>query len=312
MKIFEIFQRVFFEHFKIEDKKAIAIENKHLTSNILQSPDDEDATYRKKRNIISKGYSISATETCNPENNFNLITDIKIEPNIKDDSKILAENIEIIKGKTPDLKEMHTDAGYTSETVDKKMEELGIKQITTAIRGAKPNIEIKIEKIEKDKYEVSCPNQKVISQKTNTKYKAEFKENICILCNYNKECKMQKGKNKRVYYFRKEDEKKRKRMKNRKELPKNRQNLRANTEATMNEFNHKLKNGKKLRVRTIFKAKIFAFLTGVGINFGRIYRNSKKMLKKDGNIAIIFNDYFFNIKKSLKILENNIYMKKIA
>ena len=202
--------------------------------------------------------------------------------------------------------------GYTSEKIDKKMEELGIKQIPTAIRGANPSVEIKIKEIEKGKYEVSCPNQKVISQKTKTRYKAEFNENICILCNYSNECKMQKRKNKRVFYFRKEDEIKRKRMENRKELPKNRQNLRANSEATMFEFVGKLKNGKQLRVRTIFKVKVFAFLTGIGINFGRIYRNSKKMQKKDGNITIIFNGYFSKIKKSLKILENYIYMRKLA
>lgn len=312
MKIFEIFQRVFFEHFKIEDKKAIAIENKQLKSDILQSPDDEDATYRKKRNKMSKGYSVNVTETCNQKNDFNLITDIVVEPNIKDDSVILDENLMKIKAKTPDLNELHSDGGYASEKVDEKMKSLGINQIQTAIRGTKPDIRIDITKTGKDEYEISCPNQKVISKKTKTRYKAEFKESICLLCNKNKECKLQKQKNKRVLYFRKKDEIKRNRMKNKENLPKERQNLRTNVEATMNEFTCKLKNGKKLKVRTIFKAKMFAFLTGVGINFGRIYRNSKKVIKKDGNIAVLLKLYFSNIKIITKLLENIIYTKKFA
>ncbi len=43
---------------------------------------------------------------------------------------------------------MHTDGGYGSEDNDKKFEELGIIQITTAVRGRESKIEKKIKQTE--------------------------------------------------------------------------------------------------------------------------------------------------------------------
>jgi len=70
------------------------------------------------------------TETANPENELNLLTDIAVKPNNTDDSDIMNDRIETLKEKTPDLKELHTDGGYGSEDNDRKFEELGINAYT--------------------------------------------------------------------------------------------------------------------------------------------------------------------------------------
>ena len=144
-KEFVNFSRAYQEHFVVVERQASPKSTEQLTSNMLQSPDDPDATYRQKRGEHHKGFTINGTETANPENPVQLITDISVNPNNVDDSQILNERIDQIKERNPDLSELHTDGGYGSEENDKKFEELEINQITTAVRGRESEIEKKIE-----------------------------------------------------------------------------------------------------------------------------------------------------------------------
>jgi len=48
IEIFRIFERVYQEHFTVVKNKATVKKNEELHSGIIQSPDDIDATYRKK------------------------------------------------------------------------------------------------------------------------------------------------------------------------------------------------------------------------------------------------------------------------
>ncbi len=79
---------------------------------------------------------------------------------------------------------MHTDWDYGSENNDKKFKELGITQITTAVRGRESKIEKKIKQTEQspETYTVECPHQKIISVPAKKRYKAHFDFNICKDC----------------------------------------------------------------------------------------------------------------------------------
>ena len=142
---FRMLDRVYKEHFIVVEGNVTAKANEELGSNILQSPDDEDATFRKKRKEESRGYTINATETAHPDNEVQLLTDVVVNKNNIDDSVILEKRIDRITEKTPDLEEIHTDGGYGSQAVDKKMSEKTITQITTAVRGKKKSVETIIE-----------------------------------------------------------------------------------------------------------------------------------------------------------------------
>jgi len=107
IEIFPIFERVYQEHFTVVKNKVAVKKNEELHSGILQSPDDIDATYRKKGEKTGKGQSVNVTETANPENELNLLTDIAVKPNNTEDSDIMNDRIETLKEKTPDLKELH-------------------------------------------------------------------------------------------------------------------------------------------------------------------------------------------------------------
>jgi hypothetical protein len=265
------FERAYREHFVVVEREVSPMPTEELTSSMLQSPDDEDATYRKKGKQESKGFTINGTETANPENPVQLITDISVNPNNVDDSQILNDRVDKIKEKTPELNEMHTDGGYGSQESDKKFETLEINHITTAVRGRESEIEKKIEQISQspEEYTVECPFQKVHSSPTKKRHKVRFDMDICKKCPLNDKCRI--FKNKGRYYFTHEDYLQNRRNRNIMDIPEERRKIRPNVEALMNEFKIRTPGGK-LKVRGLFKATLFAFNAGIAINFGRIYR----------------------------------------
>lgn len=273
--IFKTFERVYAEHFTEVGEKIIIKTSEELTSSCLQSPDDIDATYRKKNNKQFYGQAINIAETCNPDNPIDLLTDISVHANNIDDSKGLNERIEPIKEKTPELNELHTDGAYGSKDNDVKFDEHSITHIQTAIRGRENSgVEITISQVSEDHYFVSCPNQSVEAELGRKRFKAEFDLRICSSCPFLSECRLQKNKSAKVYYFTAEEYLKKKRLVSIQNIPKDRRSLRTNIEATVSEFTRKM-NNRKLKVRGYFKATIFAFAVGISVNFGRIYRYLK-------------------------------------
>jgi hypothetical protein len=272
-EVFSVFERVYTEHFTIIDDKVTVKTGKELNGSILQSPDDIDAAYRKKRDRHYRGQSVNITETANPDNELNLITDVAVCSNDTDDSKILNERLEPIKEKTPDLNELHTDGAYGSEENDQKMEELEITHVQTAVRGRKAEVSMEIEEVDHGQYKVKCPNQCVDSRETPKRYKACFDAKICEGCPFSNSCPAKGEGDKRTYYFDRSDYLLGKRNRNIKSLPPERRKLRPNVEATVKEFTKPFNHRGKLRVRGLFKTMVYAHAMAISINFGRIWRH---------------------------------------
>jgi hypothetical protein len=137
---YQVLERVFKEHFVIEETTLRARKGEELSASSLQSPDDWEATYRQKRGQDHVGYVANVTETCHPENPFQLIVKVQTESNNTDDAAMLAEALPSLAERT-DVDEMHTDGGYNSPQVDELMLEQQVQQIQTAIRGRQPTEE---------------------------------------------------------------------------------------------------------------------------------------------------------------------------
>ena len=144
---YQLLVRVFNEHFIIEEKDDNDDGNHagfrprqgdELRATSLQSPDDEVASYRQKRGEDFTGYVANLTETCHPDNPFQLIMDLHSEPNTADDAAMLAESLPNLKERTG-VDQMHTDGGYNSPAVDQVMRQYQVEQVQTAIRGRQPN-----------------------------------------------------------------------------------------------------------------------------------------------------------------------------
>jgi len=274
VEVFGIFERVYTEHFTIVDEKITVKPGKELDGGTLQSPDDIDATYRKKRSEHYKGQSVNVTETANPDNELNLITDVAVCSNNTDDSKILNDRLETIVEKTPDLEELHTDGAYGSENNDKKMEELEVTHVQTAVRGRNAEVAMEIEEASDGDYTVKCPRQTVNSQKTRTRHKACFDAGICEQCSLSVACPAQQQSDKRTYYFDRSDYLLGRRNRNIKLLPPDRRKLRPNVEATVKEFTKPFNHKGKLRIRGLFKTMMYAHAMAISINFGRVWRHA--------------------------------------
>jgi len=236
---YDIFIRVYEEQFKIEESNKLVLRDpKEIGSDVLQSPDDPDATFRKKHGK-HHGQVSSVTETSHPDNDVNLIVDIGNSPNNVDDSIILNERLPEIKKMLPNLEELHFDGGYGSTGNDNLMREMGIMPVQTAVRGIKANAEMYIEINDKNEIIVTCPHgQTVVAGIVRKRYRATFNYEICKSCPLFGKCRVASQRNLGKYNFSEEEMYRKLRHHNILKLPLERRKLRANVEATMHEFTH--------------------------------------------------------------------------
>lgn len=273
LEVWTIVDRVYTEHFTVVEKTITVKPSEELSSDILQSPDDVEATYRKKHQEGHRGYVVHVSETAHAENGVNLITDIVVEQNNVDDSVLLEERLPVMREKTPELKELHTDGGYASEQNDEKLAEAKIAHIATAIRGRAAGVNMTIDETGEQQYVVTCPQQqKTESGRVRKRFKAVFAATSCAMCPLAKACPtvIQRGGT-RVYYFTEAQYRLSVRRRALASLPAKRQHLRANVEATIQQLKRFTRNGK-VRLRGLFRVTLFAWSATLMINFGRIFR----------------------------------------
>jgi hypothetical protein len=277
-EIHRIVRRVFAEHFTRVEEKIALRPAEEIGSDALQSPDDPDATFHRKDEAEYRGFVLHATETADPENELQLITDVAVAPNNQADSRILHERLPEMHQKTPDLQELHHDAAYGSEDNDRREAELGILAVQTAIRGRVAQAPMQIERDEAGLLQIRCAAGHVVpGRSTSMHYKAEFAAASCAGCPFAAVCLAQRrAHGGRTFYFTEADVLKQARHRRIETLPEERQTLRANVEATVKEFKAPCRDGK-LRTRGLCAVSRYGFLRAIGINFGRIYRHLQRL-----------------------------------
>jgi hypothetical protein len=270
---FAMFERVFREQFATEpDGTVRARPRKEVGSGALQSPDDPDAAYNAKNGRPQKGHKVNVVETANPGNDVNLITDVSTTPNNVHDGTMLADRMDGIGERTPDLAEMHTDGGYGGAALDPKMKEHGVLHAETGTRMGKARVNMRYAR-SGDAYDVSCPGgQTVRGERTARRWKAVFAEAACADCPFRDECPSRTHPGKRTFYFEESWAKSYLRSRNIERVPPERRTLRANVEATMKQFTGCFNHKGKLRVRGLARTAMQMLAAAIAINFGRIFR----------------------------------------
>jgi hypothetical protein len=201
--IYQVLARVFGEHFQMVEETVHSKTNDQLNASSLQSPDDLEATYRNKRGQGYRGYVANITETCDPENEVQLITKVQVAPNNVDDTQLLDGALPHLEERT-DLETLYTDGGYGSPETDEMLREKDVQQIQTAIRGRKPAAEklhlsnFKIKQTEEGKpTQITCPqgqNMKVQSSRRKKSFVAHFEPDTCQSCPFSQVCPAKPGK----------------------------------------------------------------------------------------------------------------------
>ena len=243
-----------------------------LTGSCLQSPYDPDATYRKKGNHAYQGYSVSIAETCDPDNEVQIITDVITEENNVDDSKILEDNIDRIMGE--ETEEIIADGAYANKNVQEKLADSKRCIVTTALRGRKPESD----KVRSTDFEIEnnriirCPNGMTpINQEfVHDTIVARFSHESCEACPMN--CFIRKNKRKShvlgITKERLQMDIQRERYNDSEYVKKCK--LRPAIEGTMFQMKLHLRNGKS-KYRGKIKVKCSSIVRSMAINFKRVY-----------------------------------------
>lgn len=279
---FQVMKRLFDDNFVLEEHNYRPKANEEMSSDSLQSVDDLEATYRTKGKNGYKGYVANITETCDPENQFQLITKVQVAPNKVDDTVLLTEALPGLKERT-EIETLYTDGGYGGPEIDKKLQDEKIEQIQTGIRGRIPdekklnlsNFEIKqAESVKPTK--ITCPQGQTVAVKTSSQkkgYVAHFDASICGQCPLVGQCPAQRGKRDDAMHLRFSESQMHVSQRRRKSMIWRREahNLRAAVESTVRQVKRSFANSK-LPVRGLFRVSCMLFSSAMHCNLRRIHK----------------------------------------
>lgn len=202
--VYQMLQRVFDEHFVVEDAEesdAAVVRAKmgdELSANSLQSPDDWEATFRKKSGEGYRGYSSNLTETCDPKNPLQLITYVQVGPNLTDDEQMLVDALPGLKERT-DLDTLWTDGGFTGPAADVACRKNEVQHVPTSIRGDRVSstklglnaFDWELDE-EGNPKSVRCPGGQEVAVRAGfnpNRFIADFDATICEQCPWMDQCR---------------------------------------------------------------------------------------------------------------------------
>ncbi len=214
-KAYTDLKRVFEEHFRIEEDAILIKKGKELRGTTIQSPDDEEANYRNKNGEGAKGYVANISETCDPDNDLQLITAVSLESNCTDDQKLMADDLDRLSERS-NIKEVVTDGGYIGETANNAIVRHNLTHSVTAIKGRKKNDnkygleDFKLNRESSGIIEsIECPNGIIGEVKKGRKqnwYSAGFDSHSCMECPQKDKCCAKKLKKKDLSILRFSDD----------------------------------------------------------------------------------------------------------
>ncbi len=289
--VYQMFELVFGEHFRVEEQVVKTRIDKELSASSMQSPDDLEATYWKKNNKAYKGYVANLTETCDPENDLQLITKVQVASNHTEDAELLVEALPSLKERT-DLDTLYTDGGYGSPNADQIMQDNQVEQIQTAIRGRKPNskkfnlADFEIKQAESGKpTQITCPGQQSVAvQQSNQKkgFVAHFEAEVCQACPFLQKCPAQSGKRDVRWHLRFNQQQVNLSQRQRRSLihQEEGRNLRAAVEATVRQVKHPFL-ASKLPVRGRFRITCMVIGSALVRNVRRIQCYLEAKIKRE-------------------------------
>lgn len=310
--VYQVLVRVYGEHFVQDADGLRAKSGQELSADSLQAVDDWEASYRKKKGVGYHGYVTNVTETCEPDNDLQLIVKVQTEPNTTDDAVMLDDAVPNLVERM-DVDEVHTDGGYNSPKVDQTLQANGIEQFQTSIRGNKSSDDrLSVSEFvftsdeEGQPQRVRCPqgqDVEVQSARKEGRFTALFDPDICQTCPLFAKCPTQplRRKPKRVLRVTQRQVHIAHRHANRRQAKSSGRNLRSAVEATVRSLKHPFGNGK-LPVRGKRRVSMMMIASAAMTNVRRIWRyavakNSKIEAENAPNRAL--SSCFYAVLQSL-------------
>ena len=279
---YRVLARVYDEHFvEVADGVRPKV-GEELSAQSLQSPDDWEATFRRKNGQSYQGYVTNVTETCDPANAVQLIVKMQTAPNHSDDAALLEDAVPDLVART-DVDEMRTDGGYNSPTVDAVLNDHGIELYQTAMRGQQPDTDrVSVSDFVFTRAEngtpqaVRCPGgqeAEVVPARQSGRFTARFDADQCAACPLLDHCPTQRLKRKPAYRILRFDQQQvhvAHRRHNQRQAHASGQNLRSAVEATVRSVKHPFGN-HKLPVRGRIRVSLMMVASAALVNVRRIW-----------------------------------------
>jgi len=202
---YQVLVRLFADNFRLEAQVVRTKTNQELEADCIQSVDDLEATFRKKGHRSYKGYVANLTETCDPDNELQLITKIQVAPNNTNDNTMLREALPDLKERTG-IETLYTDGPYAGPQVDQALQQHQVEQIQSGINGRTPDptklnlADFEIEQNEKGiPTHITCPKGQSVAVELSSRkrsYRADFDPSRCQTCPFHIErrCPARPGK----------------------------------------------------------------------------------------------------------------------
>ena len=251
------------------DKTILPLENEKVSAKSIQSPHDTDCHYRDKDGNKVKGYSVNITETCDQERDgqeaaLNLITDTRVKEVSAPDNgffqQALEQTREVITG---EIEKVHADGAYNSAENREycQSDESGIDMVITAIQGAMPRYDIRLDEHDDSNLIVKDNKTGELVQSYPVKPRGDKTKRKWRI-------KTEKGD----YRYFDEDSLRVSALRQKlKKIPIEETNIRNNVEASIFQLGYHYSNDKS-RYRSLAKHKLWAYSRSLWINFVRIVR----------------------------------------
>jgi hypothetical protein len=276
-----LLQRVLDEQYIREKEVPIQLRPaKEVASDSLQSPYDEEATYRVKNGKTYRGgYVINVSETADPQNPVQLVIDVQVEPNHTDDAQLLTQSLDSQIARGVAVKQITTDGGYTGPTSDTACDIHKVELRATQMRGGRSaphhwGWEAYTWEVNCDGLpcRVICPEGQctTLSTSTGRRFVAHFDADQCAGCPFrDSKCRIQWRKRAGPTLYVKRsmiDATRRRACLHPEDGP-----IRAVVEATVREIKHPFPGGK-LPVRGLVRTRMVIYGAALMTNLRRLHR----------------------------------------
>jgi hypothetical protein len=276
--------RLFGEQFEVVAEAVAAKANQALTAHSLQSLDDLEATYREKNHVGYRGYVANLSETCDPANPVQLITDVRVASNTTQDSALLISSVPDLKRRTG-LATLYTDGGFGSPEADVVLQDQQVTLLQTGLMGkaASPeHLHLADFTITQDAsgqpLTVTCPQGQTTAVQPGRRpgrFSAGFDQQVCRACPLYQasRCPPQRRHDRcaQGLAFGLADVAKSQRHRRSRALPQGKGNPRAAVEAAVRSLKHPFRAGKR-PVRGLFRVTCVLLGSAAMTNVRRIQR----------------------------------------
>lgn len=296
-EVLSLIRRVLQEQYVREAGEPLQLlPGEEVEAHSLQSPHDVDATYRfKGGRSFRGGYVANVSETADPENPVQLITDLQVEPNQADDSEMLEQSLEGQAERGIDIEKVTTDGGYTGPKADEACKKHNVELRATNMRGGtsysdKWGWEEYAWEVDEQGRPISatCPQGhqgQVIPGEVEGRFIVRFKPEQCGSCPFfGKGCRVRNLKRAGPTIYVKQrmvDVARMRKMLHPEDTP-----LRVLVESTIRS----LKRGfpaSKLSVRGLIRARMALYPAGLMVNLRRLHGYLSEKAKKSAQKAVL-------------------------